>query len=76
LAEPGAQRTHQRGGVQILPGGQGPDGQIHTEVLNTAYTRNPERFVRKPPEPPTPPTTVWINSPSDQDEQQAHSKKP
>jgi hypothetical protein len=24
VAEPGAERTHQRGGVQVLPGGQGP----------------------------------------------------
>jgi putative transposase len=33
------------------------------EVLNAAYTEHPERFVRKPPEPPTLPTAVWINEP-------------
>jgi putative transposase len=34
------------------------------EVLTTAYTRNPERFVRKHPEPPALPTTTWINRPT------------
>jgi putative transposase len=35
------------------------------EVLTDAYTRNPERFVRKHPEPPALPTTVWINKPDE-----------
>jgi putative transposase len=35
-------------------------------VLTAAYTRNPERFVRKHPEPPALPTTVWINKPDEQ----------
>jgi len=34
------------------------------EVLTAAYAANPERFVRKAPEPPALPTTVWINEPS------------
>lgn len=46
----------------------------HTEVvraaradtLAAAYTRHPERFVRKPPEPPLIPTTVWINEPQEE----------
>jgi putative transposase len=33
------------------------------DVLAAAYTRNPERFVRKLPEPPVVPTTAWINPP-------------
>jgi putative transposase len=33
-------------------------------VLAAAYTAHPERFVRKPPEPPAVPTAVWINPPS------------
>ncbi|MGH3489082.1 MAG: IS3 family transposase, partial [Actinopolymorphaceae bacterium] len=37
------------------------------DVLTTAYTRHPERFVRKHPEPPALPTAVWINKPTDQD---------
>jgi putative transposase len=32
-------------------------------VLDTAYTRNPERFSR-PPVPPNLPSTAWINQPS------------
>jgi putative transposase len=32
-------------------------------ILEAAYTRNPERFVRKPPVPPALPTAAWINKP-------------
>jgi putative transposase len=34
-------------------------------VLQAAYTRNPERFVRKPPVPPELPTAAWINKPKE-----------
>jgi putative transposase len=37
------------------------------DVLTTAYRRNPERFVRKHPEPPALPVTAWINKPHKQD---------
>ena len=40
--------------------------QLHdqrAQVLEAAYTRNPERFVRKPPIPPELPTAAWINKP-------------
>ncbi len=33
------------------------------QVLNAAYAATPERFVRRPPQPPTPPTAAWINKP-------------
>jgi len=33
-------------------------------VLDTAYTTHPERFVRKPPEPPKLHTETWINRPN------------
>jgi putative transposase len=33
------------------------------QVLNAAYLAHPERFVRKPPQPPPAPTEVWINKP-------------
>ena len=33
------------------------------DTLAAAYARHPERFVRKPPQPPVIPTTVWINEP-------------
>jgi len=32
-------------------------------VLEAAYERDPERFVRKPPVPPKLPTAAWINKP-------------
>ncbi len=32
-------------------------------ILAAAYAAHPERFVRKPPEPPAPPAAVWINRP-------------
>jgi putative transposase len=35
------------------------------DVLNAAYAAHPERFVRKPPEPPALPTAVWINEPEE-----------
>jgi putative transposase len=34
-------------------------------VLNDAYAIHPERFVRKPPQPPALPTAVWINQPEE-----------
>ena len=34
-------------------------------VLNGAYAEHPERFVRKPPQPPALPTAVWINEPKE-----------
>jgi putative transposase len=37
-------------------------------VLDTAYTEHPERFVRKPPQPPALPTPVWINEPTEEDD--------
>ncbi len=38
---------------------------LHTpaDVLDAAYAAHPERFVRKPPEPPQIPETSWINRP-------------
>src|SRR6266508_5821269 len=35
------------------------------EVLSAAYAQHPERFVRKPPQPPALPTAVWINEPKE-----------
>lgn len=34
-------------------------------VLSGAYDLHPERFVRKPPEPPKLPTVAWINQPKE-----------
>lgn len=44
-------------------------------VLDAAYAAHPERFVRKPPEPPTIPETSWINRP-DQPEETAQQIQP
>jgi putative transposase len=37
------------------------------EVLTDAYTRNPDRFIHKHPEPPALPTTAGINKPDETD---------
>lgn len=34
-------------------------------VLTAAYAAHPERFVRKPPEPPALPAAAWINEPKE-----------
>jgi putative transposase len=44
---------------------------IRARVLDAAYARTPERFVRKPPVPPELPTAAWINKP-DTTEAAAH----
>lgn len=49
--------------------------EIRADVLAAAYARNPERFVRKHPQPTPLPQAAWINKP-DQDERQADSKNP
>lgn len=44
----------------------GTAAAIHQQrgiVLTAAYHAHPERFVRKPPEPPALPTGAWINPP-------------
>ena len=38
------------------------------EVLTAAYATHPERFVRKPPQPPRLSEQVWINKPIDPSE--------
>jgi putative transposase len=38
---------------------------VRAEVLNAAYDRNPERFVRKHPEPAELPRATWINKPAE-----------
>ena len=47
---------------------------IHTArqaTLDAAYRGTPERFVRKPPQPPKIPTAVWINPPKPTEGNQA-----
>jgi putative transposase len=47
--------------------------ETRADVLTAAYARNPERFVRKHPEPPALPDAAWINKPDENDEQQEPS---
>ena len=45
----------------------GQTDAVHTArqiTLDQAFRANPERFVTKPPVPPTKPTTTWINPPT------------
>ncbi len=37
--------------------------ELRQRTLDLAYLAHPERFVRKPPQPPALPTEVWINPP-------------
>jgi putative transposase len=37
-------------------------------VLDAAYAKTPERFVRRAPTPPTAPTAAWINKPTSTEE--------
>ena len=41
-------------------------------TLAHAYAAHPERFVRKPPEPPKIPETSWINQPDPPPQEDAH----
>jgi len=41
-----------------------PVTEARRRVLQEAYARHPERFVRKVPEPPRLPEAVWINPPA------------
>jgi putative transposase len=45
--------------------GQGDDVYAaRQKILDQAFQANPNRFVNKPPQPPTKPTAVWINPPN------------
>ena len=44
------------------------DPEKRAGVLDSAYAAHPERFVRKPPQPPKLPTASWINPPDDTEE--------
>ena len=44
-------------------------------TLDAAYAAHPERFVRKPPQPPALPTEVWINPPPKPESAMADSER-
>jgi hypothetical protein len=60
-------QEHHHAGIGLMTPDQVHYGQtdaIHTARQNTldgAFNRNPERFVRKQPEPPAKPIATWIN---------------
>ena len=62
--------AHRHSGIGLMTRtvDHGQAQQLHAaraQVLEAAYARNPERFVRKPPAPPELPTAAWINKPAD-----------
>ena len=60
---------HRHSGVGLLTPATVHYGQAENalrqrqDVLDVAYQRHPERFVRSAPKPPAPPSEVWINKP-------------
>ena len=62
-------QDHHHAGIGLMTPDQVHYGQanaVHTarrDILTRAYHTNPERFVRKMPEPPPLPTATWINPP-------------
>jgi transposase InsO family protein len=63
-------QEHHHAGIGLMTPDQVHYGQadaIHAARQNTldgAFNRNPERFVRKEPEPPAKPMATWINPPA------------
>ena len=61
---------HYHGGLGLLTPAMVHYGQAETvlaargQVLDTAYTAHPERFVKGPPSPGSLPSEVWINPPT------------
>jgi hypothetical protein len=62
-------QEHHHAGIGLMTPDQVHYGQadaIHAarqNILDDAFNRNPERFVRKEPEPPAKPIATWINPP-------------
>jgi hypothetical protein len=62
-------QDHHHAGIGLMTPDQVHYGQanaVHAarqQILARAYQANPERFVRKMPEPPAVPTAAWINPP-------------
>lgn len=70
--------AHRHSGIGLMTPAavhHGHAPQLHAAralVLNAAYARHPERFVRHAPVPPKLPVAVWINKPADTKEAAAH----
>jgi putative transposase len=63
-------RDHHHAGIGLMTPDQVHYGQAdeiyaaRQTILDRAFQSNPERFVKKPPEPPLKPTAAWINPPT------------
>jgi len=70
-------QDHHHAGIGLMTPDQVHYGQAHAihtarqQILARAYQANPERFVRKMPEPPAVPTATWINPPQKPSNNQA-----
>jgi hypothetical protein len=64
--------AHRRAGIGLMTPASVHEGRAKTmrdarhQVLLTAYAAHPERFVRKPTQPPVLPHAVWINPPKEE----------
>jgi len=67
-------QDHHHAGLGLMTPDQVHYGQaddVHVarqRTLDRAFDAKPERFVKKPPVPPTKPTAVWINPPQNNPE--------
>jgi putative transposase len=63
---------HRHSGIGLMTPAAVHDGRASAvrgarqRVLSAAYAAHPERFVRKPPQPPILPHAVWINPPKEE----------
>jgi putative transposase len=63
--------VHRHGGLglhtpsDVHHGHAGAVRKQRAVILSAAYSAHPERFVRRPPEPPKIPTNSWINPPDE-----------
>ena len=64
---------HHHSGIALMTPWLVHSGQAHAvlenrqKTLAAVYAKNPQRFVRKPPQPPELPTAAWINPPLNKD---------
>jgi putative transposase len=64
---------HRHGGLGLHTAADVHHGHAATvqasraKILDAAYQAHPERFVTRPPSPPDPPGTSWINPPQDKE---------
>ena len=70
-------QDHHHAGIGLMTPDQVHHGQTDTvyaarqETLRRAFSETPERFVKGNPTPPTKPTAVWINPPTNKPDSQA-----